>query len=161
MKFFKVSLFLIILLILQSVFVPYIAIQGIAPDVLLIFLVYWTYRHGRLNGVILGFMAGFIQDLIGAGLAGMYALSKSIACYTAGSLLRNRYELNPLFLGIVLFLVTFIHHFVYRVVDCFNTSSGFFSSIFRYVIPASFYTTIMGFGIYYFINWMQQRFRRQ
>ena len=161
MSFLKTLFYLIILLVVQSIFVPYLSIRGAVPDVLLIFLVYWGCRHDRFNGIILGFLTGFMQDMSGDSVAGLFALSKSIACFVAASLTRNRYELNPNFLGFVLFVTTLSHHLVCAFVEYLNISTGFLPSVLRYVIPSTFYTVFIGVGVYYLTNWMHQHLRRR
>ena len=161
MSFLITLFYLIVLFIVQSVFVPHLAILGVTPDVLLIFLVYWVCRHGRFGGVILGFFTGLVQDLTGHSVAGLFALSKSIACFIAASLTRNRYDLNPNFLGFVLFITTLSHHLVYAFVEYLNVSSGFFQAVFRYVIPSTFYTVFIGVGVYYLAHLVNHRFRRR
>jgi rod shape-determining protein MreD len=161
LNFFKTLFYLIVLFIVQSIFVPHLAIQGVTPDVLLIFLVYWGCRINRFSSVVLGFLTGFMQDMSGDSVAGLFALSKSIACFIAASLTRNRYELNPNFLGFVLFIATLSHHLVCAFVEYMNVSSGFFLSVLRYVIPSTFYTVFIGTGVYYLTNWMQHHIRRK
>jgi rod shape-determining protein MreD len=161
LSFLKVLFYLIVLFVVQSVFVPYLSIRGATPDMLLIFLVYWGCRNDRFDGVILGFLTGFMQDMSDDSIAGAFALSKSIACFVAGSLTRNRYELNPNFLGFVLFVTTFSHHLVCAFVEYLNDSAGFFPSVLRYGIPSTFYTVFIGTGVYYLANWMHHHFRRR
>jgi rod shape-determining protein MreD len=161
LSFLKTLFYLIVLFVVQSVFVPCLSIRGVAPDVLLIFLVYWGCRNDRFNGIILGFLTGFMQDMAGDSVAGMFALSKSIACFIAASLTRNRYELNPNFLGFVLFVTTFSHHLVCAFVEYPNVSTGFFPSVLRYAIPSTFYTVLVGTGVYYLTNWAHRHLRRR
>jgi rod shape-determining protein MreD len=149
------------LLIVQSVFVPCITVRGIAPDLMLIFLVYWAHRHNRLQAVLIGFVAGLIQDLAGQEMAGLYALSKSVACYVAGSLTLNRYQSNPVFLAVVLLITTLSHHLIYTAVQSMHLSSDFFTSLLRYAVPSVFYTVLIGLGVYALINAMLRYFRRQ
>ncbi len=161
MSFLKTLFYLIVLLVVQSIFVPYLSVRGAVPDVLLIFLVYWGCRNDRFNGIILGFLTGFMQDMSGDSVAGLFALSKSIACFVAASLTRNRYELNPNFLGFVLFVTTLSHHLVCAFMEYLNISAGFLPSVLRYVIPSTFYTVFIGVGVYYLTNWVHHHLRRR
>ena len=161
MNFLKTLIYLIVLFIVQSIFVPYLSIRGVMPDVLLIFLVYWVSQNGRFWGVVLGFLIGFMQDMSGDSVAGLFALSKSIACFIAASLTRNRYELNPNFMGFVLFVTTLSHHLVCAFIEYLNVTSGFFPSVLRYSIPSTFYTVFIGTGVYYLMYWMQHHIRRR
>jgi rod shape-determining protein MreD len=123
--------------------------------------VYWGSRHDRFSGIILGFIVGFLQDMVGGSVAGSFALSKSIACFVSGSLTRNRYEVDPNFLGLVLFVASLTHHLVYAFVEYLNVPAGFLLSLLRYVVPTAFYTVLIGVGAYYLTNWMPLHFRRQ
>ena len=111
--------------------------------------------------IIYGFLTGFMQDMSGDSVAGAFALSKSIACFVAASLTRNRYELNPNFLGFVLFVTTLSHHLVCAFVEYLNVSAGFFPSVLRYGIPSTFYTVLIGISVYYLTNLVHHHLRRR
>jgi rod shape-determining protein MreD len=72
------------LLIIQTTIVPFISVNGITPDLILIMLVFYSIRNGQIYGTVLGFIYGFLFDLITGGLLGSAMLSKTIAGFIAG-----------------------------------------------------------------------------
>lgn len=72
------------LLIIQTTIVPFISINGITPDLIIIMLVFYTIRNGQVYGTVLGFIYGFLFDLITGSLLGSTMLSKTIAGFIAG-----------------------------------------------------------------------------
>jgi rod shape-determining protein MreD len=72
------------LLIIQTTMVPFISINGITPDLILILLVFYTIRNGQIYGTVLGFAYGFLFDIITGSLLGSTMLSKTIAGFIAG-----------------------------------------------------------------------------
>jgi rod shape-determining protein MreD len=64
--------------------VPFISVNGVTPDLILIMLVFYTIRNGQIYGTALGFVYGFLFDLITGGLLGSAMLSKTIAGFIAG-----------------------------------------------------------------------------
>jgi rod shape-determining protein MreD len=66
------------LAVLQLVFVPLITIQNIGPNFIIVLLVYFTLRNGQFYGTLLGFVLGFLLDLISGGISRRFMLSFTI-----------------------------------------------------------------------------------
>ncbi|KAA0247102.1 MAG: rod shape-determining protein MreD, partial [Chlorobiota bacterium] len=77
-------LYLIPLLFIQVIFVPFIAIDTAVPDLILILVVYFSVREGQIPGMLFGFGAGLIFDMVTGNLLGSAALSKTLAGFMAG-----------------------------------------------------------------------------
>jgi rod shape-determining protein MreD len=152
---------LLILLIIQNTLVRLISIEGISPDLILIFILYWSGQRSRLQGVIVGFIGGLLQDLAGADAVGVFALSKSIALYVACSFPWGRVERNILPMGVALFAASFAHYIVFFLFQLRNTAAGFPALLLRYGIPSMFYTTALGLLIYVFIEWLKRKQKRK
>lgn len=73
-----------VVLVIQIIIVPLIAIQDIVPDLILILLVFYTLKNGQLYGTILGFIFGLLFDLITGGLIGSSMFSKTLSGFIAG-----------------------------------------------------------------------------
>lgn len=72
------------LLLIQITFLPLISIEGIVPDILLIWVVYNAVRRGQTEGMVAGFVVGLLQDFASTSFFGLAALSKTIAGFLAG-----------------------------------------------------------------------------
>ncbi|GAB6281529.1 MAG: hypothetical protein STSR0008_02690 [Ignavibacterium sp.] len=73
-----------VVLIIQIIIVPLIAIQDVVPDLILILLVFYTLKNGQLYGTILGFIFGLLFDLITGGMIGSAMFSKTLSGFIAG-----------------------------------------------------------------------------
>ncbi len=150
-----ITLFLIV--VVQSTLVPFIDVKGIAPDLILIFIVYWSCPRGRRQGVVWGFLGGILQDLALGTTAGIFALSKSLACYLAFSFSWNCQRNDTLLMSIVLFVAAFVHQIVYFIFTSTKSAAGFLTLFLRYGFPSIFYTVFLGIFIYGFVEWLGKR----
>ena len=142
MDFYKALFFVVVLIIVQSSFVTLIQVKEIAPDLVLIFMVSWCIQKSRYQGVLLGFVGGLSQDLMEGGLLGVFALSRSIACYLSCSFPWSHYHQNRVIFGINIFIASLVHQIIYLVVVSQNAAGGFFKLALRYGIPSVFYTVL-------------------
>jgi len=147
MKLFSYAFLIIICVLLQLFFSRLLDIKGIRPDFLLIVVVWIAYREDRFVGTILGFAIGLLQDIFEPQFFGLSALAKSIAGFIAG---RPFYrDLNiKYWTGVNLGINSFIHDFIYFNIYYLGTDASIFKTTFRYVIPGSFYTLIIGIIFY-------------
>jgi rod shape-determining protein MreD len=110
------------LLVLQSTIIPFMAIGGVTPDLILILLVYFTLRLGQLHGTILGFVYGFLLDLITGNIFGSAMIAKTISGFITGYFF-NENKLDIYFKSFIFSLIVFLS----ATVDSFIFS--FFSSV--------------------------------
>ena len=86
-KILYVSAIGLVSLLFQILLSDFLVIRGIRPDFMLIFVLYVSFQFGSLNGVILGFSLGILEDLISSGsLIGLSSLTKSISGFLIGRL---------------------------------------------------------------------------
>ena len=157
-KFFSV---LFVLLIVQSALVPFIDVKGVAPDLILVFIVYWSLSRSRSQAVVLGFLGGLLQDLVGGGTVGVFALSKSVACYVGSSFPKNLSVKRILVLVIVLSSTALVHQVIYSALASRGVPKQTLILFLRYGIPSVFYTVICGVLSYGLIEfWKERRGRR-
>ena len=108
------NLFLTIsfLFILQWVGTKYLRINKIAPDFILIFLIFFSLYTGGMFALSLAFGAGLLQDILFRGLIGTNSFSFCLISYLIG-LLKNKWEIREslhsqitlVFLGSFLYII--------------------------------------------------------
>jgi rod shape-determining protein MreD len=114
-------------LIIQITVIPLISIESIAPDLLLIALVYFTISLGQIPGTLYGAFLGLAFDLITGSLLGSTMLSYTVAGFTAGyfsSETRREKYLNTFSFTLVVFLCAIAESIIYSffsILD-FNTN---------------------------------------
>ncbi len=157
MGFYKALFVIVILILIQSSFVTLIQVKEITPDVVLVFMVSWCAQKKRYQGVLLGFMGGLAQDLMEGGLLGVFALSRSIACYLSCSFPWRYYHQNTIIFGIIIFIASLVHQIIYLLIVSRNAAGGYLKLFLRYGIPAVFYTVLFSILIRSIIGLLEKK----
>lgn len=74
----------LVLAVLQATFLPLLSVNGVVPDILILWVVYNGIRRGQIEGVTGGFLVGLLQDLVTTQFFGLASLTKSVAGFMAG-----------------------------------------------------------------------------
>lgn len=90
------ALFLLLAFLLRATVMPYIAIDGVTPNLMLAVVVMTSLRQGAMRGGMFGLVAGLVLDLASGRFVGMHALGLWFGGYAAG-LLRQRLYPDPWF----------------------------------------------------------------
>ena len=72
---------LFILIVVQMTIVPLISVDYIAPNFLVLFLLYYSFRLSKVKTVLLGFFVGLLYDLALGGVIGASAFSMTLTAY--------------------------------------------------------------------------------
>jgi rod shape-determining protein MreD len=137
---------LVILIIIQKTFVWFISLSqlNIAPDFVIIALIYIGVREGKISGAVYGFVAGMLLDILSGSFLGLLALSYTIAAFTAGFFQteneRFLYKFNFI---IAVFAVSILSNIIYFGLFFQGTPIVFSKVILLYILPSSTYTTII------------------
>jgi rod shape-determining protein MreD len=132
--------------LIQLTVIPFIAIQGVVPNLLLIAVVYFSISYGQTFGTITGASYGLMFDLISGNLVGGNMLSKTvagfIAGYFSGETRREKYLYTYSFTLVVLIsaLVDAMIFSFFSVID-FNTN--FLMALFNHALLPSIYTSVV------------------
>ena len=124
----------------SEIFKSVLQLDGIYPDFLLAFIIFFSLRRGEFSGIWLGFFGGVLEDAdplgfaenIGGAVVGLHMLIYTITGYTLGRLNRivDRDSMLPI-AGMVLvttILVRFFIWMMYGVVRDFNYNYGIFGT---------------------------------
>ncbi len=81
------GIILAITFVIQILFINLFSINGVRPDFLIIFILYFAVNFGSFRGTIAGFTIGILAGLFNNGLStGVLPLIYSIVGYTSGFL---------------------------------------------------------------------------
>jgi rod shape-determining protein MreD len=105
--------------LLQTTLLPYVAIRGVKPDLVLIILVFVSIRKGAMTGQVSGFAAGLVEDFLSLSPLGFHAFFRTCIGFfyglTAGNIFIDPILMPPvlviiatLFKGLVSSLLTAI-----------------------------------------------------
>ncbi len=139
------TLFSILLILLSTVLLRFLTIGDIAPDILLVWIVYIAIREGQIAGTAAGFLIGLAVDLLSGtdGMIGLAALSKTIGGFLAGYFYNENKTLQTLSgyqLLIAVGVVSLVHNVVYFLIFLQGTELSWLRIIVSYGLPSTVYT---------------------
>jgi rod shape-determining protein MreD len=134
----------VVLVVVQANLPDIISIRGIAPDLLLIFIVYLAVKEGQLYALPWGFFLGLTLDLTTGTVIGLSALSKTVAAFTAGFFYSD--NMISMTLGTYRFLLfvlvtAFVHNAIYFAVFTLGSDIGFLGAVFGVGLASALFTT--------------------
>ncbi|MCW8804941.1 MAG: rod shape-determining protein MreD [Ignavibacteriaceae bacterium] len=142
-----IPLFIFIpVVLIQLTLIPFISIQDVIPDLLLITVVYFSILYGQTFGTITGASYGLIYDLISGNLIGSNMLSKTvagfIAGYFSGETKRDKYLYTYSF-TIVVFISALIDTLIFSFFSVIDFNTNFLQALFNHALMPSIYTSLV------------------
>jgi rod shape-determining protein MreD len=129
----------------QSSVVPSLSVGGVTPDVPLILTLFVALRRGPEVGCLVGFCAGFIQDVAGGGLIGVQALTKALAGFAMGLLVGRFWVASPLVQVPALVLLTVAEGVGrFLLLQFFHYPVSLASLMLHVVVPQALYNGFIG-----------------
>lgn len=101
---------ILLLTVLQTTLVDYISINGIKPNLLLVFVVSAAILRGNVEGAAIGFSTGLILDMLFGRVLGFFALLGFYLGIVIGSVNKRVYRENYL----VAIVLTFVSSVIYE-----------------------------------------------
>jgi rod shape-determining protein MreD len=134
----------IVAVILQTtLFDRYVDPFGVAPDFVLLMVVAAAYQLSEESGMLLGFSAGLLTDLLGNTLLGVWALVLTVAGYVAVRI-RPRVEGNPFLTMASVFALTVAGELLYAVLGTLFGQQVFSDvNAFKKVLLAAVYNFVL------------------
>jgi rod shape-determining protein MreD len=140
------ALVALVLLILQTTFVPFLSVAGFLPDILLIWVVYVAVRRGQMEATVTGFLIGLVQDALSMQFFGLGALTKTIAGFVAGYFFNENSTEQNLgsyrFLTIIL-VSSFVHNIIYYGIFLQGIQDSVVPTMLEFSIATSLYTALL------------------
>ncbi len=144
----KVVIGTLIFILLQMLVAPRIAIGEIAPDFMLLLVVYFAMHRKLEHAAIAGFVIGFLQDLYNPELLGLNALTKSLVGYgvafVAAKLERGSSPLVLVLIG----AAAFANDFIYLLFFTGLHLGRFFILLITVSVPSTVYTALIGIVVF-------------
>jgi rod shape-determining protein MreD len=142
-RHFKYFLFALLLMIIQTKVMSVFSLEGITPDLLLIWLIYVAIKNGQLTATVWGFAIGIMFDMATGNFIGLSALSKTIAGFIAGYFYNENkatMTLGSYRFVIIVLLTSFVHNAIYFTAFTRGSEIGLWRAIFLYGLATTFYT---------------------
>ncbi|HZY10445.1 MAG TPA: rod shape-determining protein MreD, partial [Bacteroidota bacterium] len=130
-------------LLLQVNVVQLLTIDGISPDLLIIWIVYLALTEGQLRSTLWGFSIGLAFDFVTGNFIGLSALTKTVCGFLAGYFFNE--NKTQLILGsyrilLIVLFVSLIHNTVYFIVFTRGTTIGVLGAILQIGLATTVYT---------------------
>lgn len=146
-------------LLLQVALVPYLAVGGMTPNVLLLAAVTIALVKGPRAGMVAGFAGGVLFDLLGSGPIGVGALVFCLVAFIAASLKQNTFADGWLVPLVIVFLTSFVAEISYMMVlAVLGQGAGTLSGVLGRAFPASLYNAMVAVVVY---PWVARFLRRE
>ena len=140
----RYALVTVVLVVLQSTFVRYIAIENITPDLLVVWIVYLALRYGQIHATVAGFLIGLTMDIISGGFIGLSGLSKTVCGFVAGYFYdetRITEILATYRFAIMVFVVSLVHNVIYFTILVQGSELPFWRTLVLFGLTTSIYTS--------------------
>lgn len=143
------TIYLFVIALIQLTLIDYISIFNIKPNIFLCFVVSIALLCGTLEGAIIGFFAGLIQDITSGKIIGLYALLGLYLGIVMGAVNKRLYRENI----IISIFFTFISTIVYELIVCLSmVISGnqidMLYALWNIILPESVYNSVIGIPMY-------------
>ncbi len=146
LRYIAYAIAALLLAVASDVLVPFIAIEGIVPDIVLIWAVWVALVEGQMIGMIAGFGGGLVLDIVSADVLGSNALAKVIAIFIAGYfyLETREQEMTGSFrFPLIILLCGFLHNIIYYFFYLRPTEINFLQFFLRYGVFTTLYTAVI------------------
>lgn len=148
-RVFALVLIVIFNIIFQSTLIQEVAIGGISFNLLVITVVSFSLIRGKIEGAIIGFFIGLMQDIFFGSVIGFYTLLYLYLGYFSGFLNRTLYKENILIPIFVIAAGDFIlNFFIYIATYLFRGRTDLPYYFLNIILPELVYTVFAAIFIY-------------
>lgn len=146
-RFLIYIFFAYLTLTLQAVF-----FKGTKPDLVLVLVCFYAFKHGQARGMTYGALAGLLTDAASGFILGPHIISKALAGFLTATLKDNLFQWNITVTAIVITILSIIDIFIVYV--CFETFSkiSFSNRPWGISIMEVLYTIIAALVLYLLFN---------
>jgi rod shape-determining protein MreD len=135
--------------ILQSTLFDYIKIGAIKPNTALIIIACYAILRGDVEGSIIGFFSGLLQDIFFGRIIGLYALLGALVGYFCGKPFRNFYSESFVLPIVLVALSSLFYEFgFYFFSFLFRGRVDFLYYVWAIILPGTAYATILSVPVY-------------
>ena len=142
----KLGLVSLLLIVAQTQLMRFLSLEGITPDILMIWVVYIALTSGQTHGMIWGFATGLMFDLVTGNFIGLSALTKTVCGFVAGYFFNENktpFTLKSYRFVIIVLVVSLLHNTIYFVIFTQGTDISFIRAVFQFGVATALYTSIL------------------
>ncbi|HIT88596.1 MAG TPA: rod shape-determining protein MreD [Candidatus Coprocola pullicola] len=149
MRVLITALFIIINFFIQSTILHYIEIRGVIPNTTIILVVSYALLRGSVEGAIVGFFTGILQDIFFGVSIGYFALLNTITGYLFGRGNHNFYRENYILPMMLCAIAVFSYEtIIYITGFLFRGQLNFLYILGNTLLPETVYSCIFTIPLY-------------
>lgn len=134
----------IVLALVQTTWPDFLTLQGVAPDLTLMLVVYFAIAEGEERAMFTGALGGIYQDVASKVVLGQNILCLAVIGYAVGRLSTRLVTEHPAVKAGLVFLAGLAQGILYTsIVYVQEPATPVVRTILTSVIPASFYTALI------------------
>jgi rod shape-determining protein MreD len=134
------------LMIIQFTIIPFISFNQIAPDLVLVLLVFYTLKLGQLQGTILGSVYGLLFDIFSGGILGSAMFSKTLAGFITGYFYNENkidYNLTSFMFLVIVLIVGSVDSIAYSFFSTADINTNLIPLFFEQGILPGLYSAML------------------
>jgi len=145
--------------ILQATIVPQLKLWGIFADLPVLVVTSWSLLQGAREGMVWGFVAGLVVDLLSGAPFGAATFALIAAGFVSGMGQATVFRTHIALPLIVTFLATIIYNLIFMLVlQIMGQPVAWLESLWRIVLPAAVLNTFLTPVVYGPLRLLHQRF---
>lgn len=162
MTIYLVVPLLVIVAVLQTTLVPHLAIWGVFADLPLLVVVSWSLLRGAREGVIWGFVAGLVVDLLSGAPFGAATLSLIAVGFLSGLGEATVFRTHVALPLVAVFLATILYDLLFLlIVQISGQAVSWLDSLFRVVLPSAVLNAVLTPIVFGVMRWLYTRLSRE
>ena len=161
MRAFIVGILLLLNLILQSTLFGHFEILGVLPNTALLIIVSYAILRGDVEGAIVGFFAGLLQDLFFARYIGFFALCGALTGYVCGKPFKDFFRENYMLPMILVLAAMLANSFVFYVFHfLLQGQTDLLYYVQKIILPETVYTLFLSIPVYRMMYGLNERLEK-
>lgn len=156
MQYIMLILMLLFSWMLQSAPISFLTIYGIRPVLTIVFVAAVGVMYGEGTGGVFGLAAGLLMDIYTAPALSFHVVVLTALGIGCGLIVKHFLMYNFLSAVILCFISCLCYFFLYWLVFKVILGSGGVLYLYRFSLPAAFYTGLFGFLYCPVVRWIRK-----
>lgn len=155
-------LFVLVLYVMQTSFFPYFSWHGTAPDLLMLFVISFSFIKGPRLGVLMAFSVGLLSDLALGTFFGIATFCKMCIGFLCGRLSESVYRDSFLLTVTAVAMATlFSYGISYGVLYALGYHIRFVTHAASTLFPMLVWNLVMTYPVHRLTTWMEDQLKKQ
>jgi rod shape-determining protein MreD len=143
---------------IQTTVLESVSIAGVRPDLCLVAAVLIGFAMGPLEGLLMGFALGFLQDYFSAGLLGLNLITKGLLGGLGGAASRYITNATAVTALVVVIGLSALSGVIFLLAGRAGEDLGdAFYGVWSILLPQAIYDAAVAAGVYWLIAWRVKR----